>query len=627
MNCSAFFLISYIMNTSFSILQKLKNQFLQTISNTNEYHFAFAPFAFSITNEDFYFLKDNLTTGQDAIKYMKELSEFSIIANSVSKKPNLWTIDGENLLSDLYSDTLSRAKLIDVDSVTADEKNKLKKAKKELYKSNGDDTVKFKKYKSFETKLNELDVKIMEHEALKMGIDTSDSLAVQKWELDKNLLNKQKSDLLIEWNVKGYKTTIENAKKVFEQIIFSKTEFIKKWQDAATSEVNTLTDSFGTDFKVTTCLPNSLCDYQSNIWKKSTIDKIEIASLSSEFEKSVLPEIIKEFGNVEILLDKIEFEYCFVDIVRPWFNEDLLKNQNWKYPSNTEFLSDGTENLKGNIPAYPVKIVLVKNIELKFSPNEKVNEFIKDKLMKGDKIFFGSMLLKNIPINLDKQNISSYKIHSISNTELNILSQNPVANPAKVNKMQLIQNLQNQDQFILKQKMCNQKSDLHLKTEISSVKLATAKPVFMNPIAPSRTFSPTILHSTLLIKPMVLTAQPVVVSTPTNFKIEGTIFDETNIKLMAVEIQIIDNKGTIQSVLTNENGYYVIDNIPNGSYTIKTKKAEYDNVEKTIQLNSNSIIDLALTKKPIPTETFQVLGIISKKLPLLPNPISDVNYI
>lgn len=617
------------MNASFSILQKLKNQFLQTITNKNDYHFSFAPFSFSITNEDFFFLKNNATSGTEARKYIKELSEFSIIANSISKKPNLWAIDSTNLLYDLYENTLNDAKLIDPNSLSADETIKLDKAKKVLYKTNGNDSAKLVKYKFYESKLSEIELKIINHEGAKTAIDVNDTVALQKWELDKNTFSKQKSDLLIEWNVKGYKTAIESAKSTFEQIMFAKMNFIQKWQDAKSTQLssNTLTDEYGLDFKVTSCLPNSICDYESSVWRKISIEKNEINSLSTEFEANVSQDIIKEFGNVEIKLDKIEFEYCFVDIIRPWFDEGLLNNQNWKYNDDAELLSDGTENLIGNIPSYPSKIVLVKNVDLKFTPNEQVNEAIKDRLIKGEKLFFGSMLLKNIPVNLDKQNVNSYKIHNISNTELTILNQNSAANPSKVNKMQLIQNLQKQDQTVLKQKMVNQKSNFQLKTEMSSVRLATIKPKVVAPVTvtPVRVFNLVILHSTVLIKPIVVT-QPATTA-PTVFKIEGTISDEMNVKLSGVEMQIIDAKGTIQSVLTNENGTYIIDNIPSGTYTIKTKKAEYINVEKTISLNSNAVVDLVLNKKPVPTETFQVLGVICKRMPLLPNPRTDINYL
>lgn len=619
------------MNASFSILQKLKNQFLQTVSNKNDYHFAFAPFSFSMTNEDFYFLKNNATSGVEAKKYVKELSEFSIMANSISKKPNLWAIDSNQLLFNLYEDTLTRAKLIDSSSLTPEENIMLEKAKNELYKSDDSDTPEFTAYKVYETKLSEAKSNILDHESLRSAIDTNDTIGIQKWELEKNQLLKKENDLLIEWNVKGFKTVIENAKKVFDQIVISKTVFLQKWQDAKTIKLssNTLTDEYGFDFKVTSCLPNSICDYQADIWRKISIEKSEITQLVTEFETSVAADIINEFGNIEIILDKIEFEYCFVDIIRPWFDEELVKNQNWKYNTDSEKLSDGSDNLKGNIPAFPVKIVLIKNVDLMFTPDVTVNEEVKDKLLKGDKLFFGSMLLKNIPINLHKQSISSLKIHNISNTELSVIASTPVTGSAKLNKMQLIQNIQKQNQIQLKQKMVNQKSNYKLKTEMSPVKIASIKPVFLapdTPVNPRRRIKPKILHSSVLIKPLVIPGVPLTL-TPTHFKINGTICDETKTKLKGVEIQIIDTKGTIQSVLTDENGFYAIDNIPAGSYTIKTKKAEYVNVEKTIQLNSNFVIDLDLTKKPIPVETFQVLGMICKKMPLLPNPRENVNYI
>ncbi|NJM80299.1 MAG: hypothetical protein HC854_13065 [Flavobacterium sp.] len=118
------------MNASFSILQKLKNQFFQTVPNKSDYHVAFAPFAFTLSNDDFYFLKNNITTGSQAKKYLKEQSEFSFIANSILKKPNIWAIDNDNLLFNSYKNILQNALTIDPDVFTQEELTKIDMAKK-----------------------------------------------------------------------------------------------------------------------------------------------------------------------------------------------------------------------------------------------------------------------------------------------------------------------------------------------------------------------------------------------------------------------------------------------------------------------------------------------------------------
>src|SRR5689334_1341727 len=110
------------MNASFSILQKLKGQFLNSVPNRSVFHVAFAPFAFTLSNEDFYFLNSAINTGAEARKYLREQSEFAVIANSVLRKPNIWRIDSDNLLYNAYKGILDGALTIDPDALTVDER-------------------------------------------------------------------------------------------------------------------------------------------------------------------------------------------------------------------------------------------------------------------------------------------------------------------------------------------------------------------------------------------------------------------------------------------------------------------------------------------------------------------------
>ena len=121
------------MNASFSILQKVKNHFLQSSPNKADFQVAFAPFAFTLSNGDFYFLRNNASTGAEARKYLKAQSEFAFLANAILKHPQLWKVDGESLLYGAYRQVLNHALTVDPEVLSTDEAAQLKKAKAEWH--------------------------------------------------------------------------------------------------------------------------------------------------------------------------------------------------------------------------------------------------------------------------------------------------------------------------------------------------------------------------------------------------------------------------------------------------------------------------------------------------------------
>src|SRR5207249_4142701 len=118
--------------------------------------------------------------------------------------------------------------------------------------------------------------KLIDHNELRAKIAETDTAAVARWNVDLQTLKEQKKELLIEWQAKGFKSTIESAKSTYDSVFFSKTNFIEKWQDAKNIKLgsqNLLTDEYGVEFLSTTCIPNSICDPAAPIWKKITVSK------------------------------------------------------------------------------------------------------------------------------------------------------------------------------------------------------------------------------------------------------------------------------------------------------------------------------------------------------------------
>lgn len=626
------------MNASLSILQKLKNQFLKSIANKADFHVAFAPFAFTLTNEDFFFLKNDISSGSDARKYLKEQSEFAYMANSILKKPYIWTMDSDNLLYTAYKNILQSAETIDPDMLTAEEQVSIDKAKAVLFKDDETDSVKYQKYKECALKVSDIDKKIIECTAKKNAIPATNKSEIDLLNIDLTNLQNTKKALLIEWQTKGSKSAIESAKKTYDTIIFSKVNFIEKWNDARDIKIsppNALTDEYGVEFLTTTCIPNSICNYQAPIWKKISILKQEIATLTQQCVQEIPSEVLAEFGNVEIELDAINFEYCIIDILRPWFDESVLNNKNWKFSDDSMMLSEGDDSMRGEIPAYPVKIILSKNIELVYTAGSQKNEDVSNKLKNGDRVFFGPLLLKTIPVNLQGNKLGSYRVQQLSTNQLSVIAkvaiQNTNATP-KINdgsRYKIVELISKEPQAAMKRNV-----------EVRSVNRINETKPTPQKIAPVAA-APMLVNTTMISgvgrrTPMSIRAMPIDISTdipappptPAISTLNGKVVDEHNQPVELAEIQLMNtNNACTQSFLSVSDGSYGFQNIENGKYNVSVKKTGFIINEKIIEINNNINQDFLLYHQPVLTESFQVMAVICKKLPRLPNPVSGAHYI
>lgn len=648
------------MNSSFAILQKLKGQFFQTVANKADFHVAFAPFAFTLSSDDFYFLKNTTTSGAEARKYLHEQSEFAVIANSVLSKPNLWRIDSDSLLYNAYKRMLEAGRTVDPDALTADEQARLDKAKVVLFAPNGADSAKYKTYKTYAARAADIEKALIAHNAIRSSIADTDSAAVARWNLDLQTLDSQKKDLLIEWQAQGAKGSIESAKAAYDEVVLGKARFIEKWQDARNIKLgspNLLTDEYGVEFLATTCIPNAICDVGAPVWKKVTLAKAELAQLTTTFTQEMPAAVLAEFGELQPELDAINFEYCLVDILRPWFDESVINNRLWKFADASLQVSAGDETMTGQVPAYPVKIMLAKNIDLVFTPSSTVNDDIKTRLKAGNRLFFGPLLLKTIPTNLADNKVTSLRVQQLSTPELAVITQvavqsvgtPPVVNTA--NRLAMIELLNRRPQVEMRR-------NVEMKSLVP-IKAAQPMPAALAAAAAAALATGSMLKATTSVmatpklainpgmfspKPKVLTGvfaqtppifvQPAPAPTtappapPATATVLGKVFSNTNQPLAVVEIQVMNMAtAATQSVLSGDDGSYALRDIDAARYQFKVRKAGYIAQDKVIDLRGNSTQDFLLEVQPVPTESFQVIGVICKRLPKLPNPLPDASYI
>lgn len=598
------------MNPSFSILEKIKSLFYLTVNSANDYRVEFAPFAFTLTNEDFIFLKGNEESGSDASKSYREMSEFSVIANSIPEDPYLWTINSR-FLYDVYENIILEAALIDPDYMTDDEKVSYESAKAVLYNTvDNTKTDKYSSYGVFLTKCNDIDNRIIKHRERKNSIINDQDLA--NWNREYQNLIMERNSVLADWQVLGSKQEVESALAVFQKVFNSRSDFLKKWNDTKNIKLNDKLNDGVIQFLPTTCLPNSIYQYNAPVWKKITLNETEINQLVSSFSSTTPSSITDQFGNVEAQLSSISFEYCFLDIIRPWFEESVINNRYWKFREEGKLLSRGVvdnEILPGEVQSYPVKLILTKNIDFALKPDNQVNEALKNDLVDGKRIFFGPLLLKSIPANLN--NVSSFRVQSLSDNQLSVLA-NAVTDdskqlmgvaPVRKSKFRILQKL-NKQPFSETKRNIENKSEIRraILASSSNIKIIGRKPL------PGLTNIGTNLPDSYFI-------------------ISGQVRDQVNNPIEGAEIQIMIGENTlIKSVLSQADGSYSFSGMEQGMYHFKVSKRGFTTEERELQINNPTTLNFSLEiHKEI--DYFQVIGVVCKNLPKLPDPIPEANYI
>lgn len=601
------------MNSSLTIFQKLIN-IINALDSSGDYIVNFSPLAFPLTSEDFYFQKSDLETGADARKYYSEWREFSEVCNSIPSQANLWTLRDDQSLDEVYKRVLEDALLIDPDDLSDDDRQELLRLTNLMYNDDGSKTSDYQLF--INCRVN---VETLQRELNDLSASTeSGNLGL------KQSLKSKLEDAIVEWETVGQKAKFKSILQKLEAINGKMLDFLDQWANELISLESSFISEGVDEFYPTTCIPNSLYQENTSVWKKITIKNNEFNALHQQFINFVPQPVLNEFGDCAIDLDQIEFEYCIVELKRKWLNIDLLKNQWWKFKDNNRFLSKGNGAFDGDLPVIPEKLILIKNIDFKFIPNKPNNIQVIEKLKKGEKLHFGSFLLKNIPMNLSNDKLSGYKALNLSKTEISLMAK--AISPESI--------LKKSDNKFTMYKTVNKKSSIS-KSQAAYLKVSKpimdfrvrggGDPMVAKPII--ATIHPSVL-SKVKVSDLQVLSPAVSSAPPSTGSIKGKIVDEGGQPVQIAEVKLTSiNNLVSQSLLTSVDGSFEFFNIAKGGYILSVKRDQYKNEEKEIYVRGNENIGFVLRKLPEPIEPFHLIGVVCRKLPVLPNPIPDRRYI
>jgi hypothetical protein len=348
-----------------TIFARIKSYFQQNIISVDreeDYKFFFPLFSLGYTNDDFLFLNTEMAS-EDARKYYDELYDFSLMANNIPRQDIIWQSSGENrdFLHKVYEEVLSNLKLIDTDSISAE-----KLVGTPIFDRALDalSELETKEYRTFYTLYKKLDAEIFE--LLKKSVETGDAAHSVEVELKQNM----REQLLQQWNQSGRKTEVE--KKIGNLLKAEADRFIKKFNDVKGKLTTSIREHVNGSFCITTCFPNNLYTSDKLAWKKIEISKNEIQKLVENSKEEGYHAIFELSGLQDLEVEKISFDLIFVNIMREWFDEQLLVSPFWDI--------DLLDKEKIKIPYYATQLVFVRNIEIKLRENSTRNNMILQKM-------------------------------------------------------------------------------------------------------------------------------------------------------------------------------------------------------------------------------------------------------
>jgi hypothetical protein len=107
------------------------------------------------------------------------------------------------------------------------------------------------------------------------------------------------------------------------------------------------------------------------------LDVLQTSSKLELKEKIALTTYIKENAPTQQVTTNgisISFDYCIVNIRRPWLEDAFLSSNNWYVPGLTKGQLSSSDNT-GNLPALPVGFIAIRNlnIEAQWTDQDIVN--------------------------------------------------------------------------------------------------------------------------------------------------------------------------------------------------------------------------------------------------------------
>jgi hypothetical protein len=169
------------------------------------------------------------------------------------------------------------------------------------------------------------------------------------------------NDLKNEWVLEGFKNEVETARENILRLgakspVLTWAEWREQFNPDLSSETGTdLTRVFLSSF-----MPSNAIEDGS--WRPFNLNEAEVKSLISAASDDLRGRYL--VGSRDSSIKSISLEFSSAAIIRPWFEPQMFRSRFWRLANLGKTLSNGTEPLSGDCPAYVTAVVFARSVSV-----------------------------------------------------------------------------------------------------------------------------------------------------------------------------------------------------------------------------------------------------------------------
>ena len=385
--------------TSLAIMAKIELLYEQVVADPSTF-LSFIPVALPFENEELRLMASTQASGDDARRALSAAADFAVLANYVPAVSSLWSQDGR-LLWDAYAQVLGRGQVqVAQPRLTDGEIERLKAAEDLLHdRETGTPTSTYERYRALQEAYLQARERLAAASLTAEHSDDPEFAAQARTE--ETRLAAEAEAALDAWRMHGARSEVEAALATVERLtgLSLEVEFqaaADRLQRARRTGLNPGVDTFYD----TGYLPRGLFGADA-VWTKLELDASEIDALARAANDRD-PEL-QAFSDddEEIEIRRLSVELGRAEVVRPWFDLNLLTSRSWRWRGDLPPLSDGGEPPEGSLPAYVTAMIFVRNLEIELVPGSARNARQIEDLQAGDLKILGNIVLQQVPSTLN----------------------------------------------------------------------------------------------------------------------------------------------------------------------------------------------------------------------------------
>lgn len=378
-------------SASLAIMAKIEQLYRNVVDGDDAY-LAFIPIALPFDGEELRLAVDS-TAGPEAARALAAAAEFAVLANYVPSVAPIWSQDGR-VLWDVYREVLTRAKVA-APALSEAEAERLAAAQGLLRDAEtGEATAAYQRYLDLQESY--LQARERFTSAKLTAENSDDAVVAAEWHATQERLQVDVDRALEEWRSRGGKAAIEDALATVSRLssLNLETRFADAIDRLDQAERSGLAAGTGTFFD-TAYLPRGMFA-PGAVWTKLVLDASEIESLTATARETApdLEEIAGTDDDFEIR--RLSVEIGRAEVLRPWFDQELITNRAWRWRTDAEPLSDGSDPPDGSMPAYVTAMIFARNLEVELKPRSRSNQALVAGLQVGRPMVLGNIVLQQV---------------------------------------------------------------------------------------------------------------------------------------------------------------------------------------------------------------------------------------